>query len=258
VFNSGATAIDCQYEIVSRNGAQWEEGYGYFSAATTFARRRITANSSGTTSAISLATGTKDLMFHPISGGVVAALPKVTTLATTRLTIPPYPYTYGTLQTLVADKIYYCPFQVYFDDAVDAVVFKVETSNAGNVICGIYSFLPSTGGPGNKLATGSVVTISSTGLKVSSFTSVKLPVGWYYLALNMDSTAGGGTYAFTSTVQGTQNISGPLGLSSGGYAITGFYESQVYDGTLPAAASASPSVSDLNANRAPYLQLRCG
>lgn len=250
--NTDATGLPFQYFIRHRNGTQWETGIGYLSAATTLVRDLVIRNSSGTSSALTFSAGTKDVIAALCPHGAVMTLPTVYTSATSRLLNSGYqPFSAGT-GTLTADLQYYVPFRLDCADTVDAVWAMTTAGTTGNMIASIYTMLPSTGAPAERVTISGALALSATGALLMTFSAVTLPPGWYYLGVNMDTNAASSTFYKMSGSSDT--VIGVLGKGSSNNSIVGFTESHVYDGsTTPTTVG---SLTNITTGNCPILGVR--
>ena len=182
------------YTITDTDGKPLERGIGYKSGATTFVREHVLFTlSSGTfsaaNSALSLAAGTKYLIFPAGPADSVPTLPpRPCTLfaADDRIMLP------GNITGLEAVGItpsnynrgFYIP--VRFDAPARVNGFVLQPSASYNLDIGLYTIKASTGMPGS-IYVGVAATAVTSGKTVISFTEQRLVPGWYYLYLNQSA-----------------------------------------------------------------------
>lgn len=257
-FRVNSVGIPFQYHIATLDQSYVESGYGYLSNATTLVRDSapeftLSAGVAGSGSNVNFPSGTKYVHAAPIGRGFMPVLPTINTTAAAseRLESTLFPVGTAGTGTLTNDTVFFVPFFHAVTDTVDAVCFSNTVAGTNNVVCGIYSMNPATGRPLGLLANGAAVSSASTGIRVSSFTAIALPPGWYFLAM-LKQTADGTQRTLsgaTDLVYGSQT---PLGIDSSQDVIVGFTQAQAYSATLPAVGS----LTNITSGNAPAMWLR--
>lgn len=246
-FSNDSTdaGIPFQYFIQGSTGAEWESGFGYLSDATTLKRNVCLRSSAGVASKVSFAAGTKYVSCAMNGHGMVPTLPTVYASATSRLIasgVQPIARDSG---AITASLVYYFPFRYDCADTVDAVWCMTSAVVAGDLIAGVYTLQPSSGLPFHRITSSLPVTVSGSGAHVAAFNAITLPPGWYYLALNVDSTVAGSTFRIADSSQGASSppVHSILGRGATN-PIVGFTQSHTYNGaTLPKKAESLTAVS---------------
>lgn len=166
-------------------------------------------NSSGTTSALSLSAGTKDVFcaspersqaagVTTLYSGAGVALLKSASLASC------------SNGTQSANRIHYTPFKLETGITLTSLSIYVTTGSAGDALLGVYDWDHSDGGPGDLLIENNLtVSTATTGLKTGTLTtSVYLGPGWYWAAVAHEGTP---------TVWGSNyndHSGGPMGMTT--------------------------------------------
>lgn len=215
------------YTILDATGLPIETGVGHLSSSTTLVRDRpVVTYSSGVLddsgpAAISLTSGTKTVICADEAGSRMVAPHVIAPSSTTayRRVIPHAAMGYtATSVTLTRNRLYFVPIMV-------SGVEQIATIRAMNGISGgsggtqnwklaLYDSLP-TGGPGKKLyESGSLAPTSLAELTYTLPASVRLPPGWYWLAIAHDCTTAPNIYssapAGSVTPLGMDMANGPV------------------------------------------------
>lgn len=186
-----------QYAILDdATGAPLERGIGYLNGTGELVREKpLAAMSAGTysganVSALSLAAGTKRVICSPAAQAVLGTLPGAwlpsggtrgygdagVVAATSTL-------------ALTVDRAYAMPFVAAVDADVDALAINVTTLAAGATgKLAIFSY-GLDGLPGVMLAEGSVIDLSTTGEKYSTFTRMRPPPRFFACLLTTGAAA---------------------------------------------------------------------
>lgn len=181
------------YWIVDDTANVWETGIGYLSASTTFVRETVLDNSSGTTSALSLAGNTVDVfiatsehMNHRVAPSLIADTGSghVRYIQGSNLNL----HTAASADS-APNVLYFTPHLLEYAGNVDAFVIEVTTAGAtgARTRVGIYS-TGSDGAPDKLILESGEINCESTGVKEDTFTARKFKPGWYWLGMVMNDT----------------------------------------------------------------------
>lgn len=161
-----------------------------------------------------------------------------------------FPYsTFGI--SLTEDVTYYTPFFVKQSTTYDQIALRTSTISGGNIVVrlGIYNHDDVTGKPSTVVVDGGTVT-ATTSSTISTVTiSQTLSVGWYWLALNMQSfTATTRTVVGRNTSSDYNSDSAILGLpcisSTNFNTISGYYETGITGAFATAGSLTASTVAD--------------
>jgi hypothetical protein len=178
------------YWIVDGDNSIWEVGIGYLSASTTLVREEVIDNSSGTTSALTLSAGTKDVFNEKDMTGAMSGFYEVNDDATYKYVFP-----FGDQEASTSgdnpDTALFHAFYLTTGGIFSGMSIEVTTAaTSGNVNLGIYSLI--NGRPGVKIAETGNISVTTTGQKTGSFSggNIQLNPGWYYSADAYSSSDG--------------------------------------------------------------------
>jgi len=245
-FNTGfGLNARFKYWIVDETNNVWETGIGYLSGTTTLVRETVLDNSSNTQVALTLSAGTKDVFCTLGEGGIVPTIPYMSDRGSK--------YIHNALSgshanvTLVADRMYYIPFWYIYEGLVDAIACNVQVAAGTLARIGIYEY-DSDGNPGDILIESADIDSSTTGIKVSTFTSQIRRPGWYYHGIMCDGAA-----AFRGEDYNYTNPCNPVGCVNTTWRESGVLYEDIASGwtTLPATAAAAPDIANGGAARIP-------
>lgn len=271
VFTSNASEASADlfyYAILDQSNPPQiiEVGKGWLSDANTLKRAEILATLSGSTydntapTAISLAAGTKNVICTGEASSFQPSMPNInaTSGSTERgVAATLYAAQAGGTLTVTKDRLFYLPFMWAVTQEVAAVKFKLATAGSGSntVRVGIYN-CNRQGYPGRLVAESGNIDCTTGGgtVKSGTFSSRRLPAGWYFAAF----ASGLGTTqpAVTCTSTGTLlNFPTPLGLQSSDlFPYAWAYEGLSANWTqLPANASGSLSMQTLGTSNLPWM-----
>jgi hypothetical protein len=178
------------YVIVHQSAAEWESGIGYLSASTTLVREQVRNNSSGTSSAISLSSGTKDV-FVSITDRSFMQPPNGYQNVSTR-GVPSAHISQGTpggTQATGLNKLRLTPY--YLDIPLVATGMRIEITTAAassKARMGLYE-VKTNGLPGNLIFETADVDTSTTGFKTGTATAKFIPAGVYWSACAGDNSS---------------------------------------------------------------------
>lgn len=211
------------YFIVDATNNAWEAGIGYLSAAATLVRETVLDNSAGTTAALNLGAGAKDVFVTPNENLLVPGLPAIRNPnALGKLMLPMnLEAAQGNTILMTADQLALVPVLYTQAGLVSAMKVYVTTPVAATKArVGLYE-LDSAGAPGRKIAESGDLDTTTSGMKSSAVTAVRVRPGWYYLA-----TIASGAVGFNKFNDGSGWRCGvsPAGTSATGNAIFGLFD----------------------------------
>lgn len=136
--------------------------------------------------AVSLASGTHNVICANAMGAHLPGLPAVDTTNGSSGAVVPYPWTAnvsGTAIASTADRLYLLNFRWACLRKVTAIKMRVSTGAAGNCRIGIYK-AGTDGKPGALLYSSGDIDTTNVGIITWTFSSAKiLPPGWYFLGV---------------------------------------------------------------------------
>lgn len=245
-------------------GAPLEAGIGYLSASTTMVREKVTETySSGTydntsPSALSLAAGTKRVIFAALTRSIMAPMSVVGSAAgykgvsNAALIGAVGAGSYNDQDQSGRMNIF--PWIHEYGGEVDAFIINcTNAGSAGQILrIGMYRATHyASGYPDSLIFESGSIDVSSTGVKTSTFTAQVLPPGHYWIAcLSTSSTAlyTGSTGTAASVLRGPATIGNSINdLAVAGYALS------VATSAMPATCPAMTWTSGLNV---PHILLR--
>jgi hypothetical protein len=193
--NALGTDVRFTYFIVDDTNTVWETGIGYLSAATTLVRETVLDNSSGTTSALNLSAGTKNVFIGDNYKSCFSPVLKYANRFISESIVRLGTFTFGNLNT------YYVPVLIRAAQSISAMGLDFTSASGTNFRLGLYD-VGTDGYPG-KLITETAELVSASGYVSGSCTADITP-GWYYVAIKMNagdtirSGFGGSLYYFPS------------------------------------------------------------
>ena len=186
--NAFGTDVHFHYLLVDDTNNVWETGRGYLSASTTLVRDQVHDNSSGTTSALNLSAGTKDVLVAPTTHTTFAAPPFYN--ANGRIFSEHLVNSSTVNKSLSSNRAYFVPFKITAPDVgISSIKCTISTALAGSGRMGIYAPTQDPGAfdtiGGRLIAEGTATfDTSTTGEKsVTLSPAVNISPGWYWLAL---------------------------------------------------------------------------
>lgn len=212
------------YFIVDATNNVWEAGIGYLSAATTLVRETVLDNSSNTTTALTLAAGTKDVICSPSENLLIPGLPTIRNPNSLGKVMLPFNLeaAQGNAVTVTADRLYLVPVLYLQAGLVSAMKVYVSTAVASSKArMGLYE-MASDGAPGRLILESGDITTTTTGmLSAAALANARVRPGWYYLAL-----IASGAVAFNKFNDGSGWKCGtnPCGTTATGNAIFSLYD----------------------------------
>lgn len=222
-----ASADHFYYAILTQDSTPQfiESGIGYMSATGTLKRAAVLSTYASSTytdqgaSAVSLAAGTKNVICTGEAGAAGGlAIPGIdTTDSCSRFLISAHiaPTVVSTSVAMVVNRVWCVPFLLASPRAVDAIWFRTSGATSGNVRAGIYT-VNRDGSGGRKLAgsTADQAVVPGTFYTITTGLPLRLPPGWYYLAMVSDATV-------SINIVGAATVtSSPLGYSQTSIAHT--------------------------------------
>lgn len=175
------------YSILNSNGEPVEEGIGCYSAVDTLTRTYVCGTYTGgvynntVPAAISL-SGTYTVIASNVRG-MAPTLPQINTAAAARYFASPSHQLSMSQKSIQVGDLIAVPLLFSAARPVDAFAIDVTTSGASAVArCGLYS-VDANGLPAKLLIESADIACSTAGVKVSTFTAVSIPPGWYYMLL---------------------------------------------------------------------------
>lgn len=234
-FNSafGLNRRFCYFIIDATNNV-WEAGIGYLSAATTLVRETVLDNSSNTTTALTLAAGTKDVICSPSENLLIPGLPTIRNPNSLGKVMLPFNLeaAQGNAVTVTADRLYLVPVLYLQAGLVSAMKVYVSTAVASSKArMGLYE-IAADGAPGRLILESGDITTTTTGmLSAAVVANARVRPGWYYLALVASGAVGFNKFNDGSVWK--------CGLSQAGTSATGNLFFSLFD-TLVAGWTALP------------------
>ncbi len=209
-FNTafGTTRKFC-YWIIDNTNNVWETGIGYLSASTTLVRETVLDNSSGTTSALTLAAGTKTVIALPSEAILPQSCPYLRSDATAGkiLSSAHHLITASASYTVTANQLILFP--AYFDvsSVLTNFVLNISTAVAASKArVGLYE-VDADGEPGALIVQSADIDTTTTGVKTPTIASLAWVPRWCYVGVMANAAVG--FYAY-----GTRLSNGPVGLNA--------------------------------------------
>lgn len=243
-------------------GAPLEAGIGYLSASTTMVREKVTETYSSSTydntspATLSLASGTKRVIVTGGPRSVMAPLPYIGSgagykgVSNGALIGAVGAGSYNDQDT--SGRLNIFPWVHEYGGEIDAFLINCTTAGAGGTILRMGLYRPgSDGNPAGLIVESGSISVSSTGVKTSTFTPFVLPPGHYWLALLSTATTAlytGTTGTAGSVLRGPQSIGNTIGdIAVAGYALS------VSTSAMPSTCPAITWTPNLNV---PHVLLR--
>jgi len=224
------------YWIVDDTNNVWECGVGHLTTSTNLVRDKVLDNSSGTTTALTLSSGTKSVFCAAPERSQAAGATTIYSSANVTVLKSAHADAIGNAPVGAANRIHYTPFKLETGVEVTSLNIYVTTADATNtdVLLGVYDWDTTNGDPGFLLTENNlVVSAATTGLKTGTLTTATyLGPGWYWVAVACEGTPTiwGSTYNDTS--------GGPQGTTTSiGRSIPGMREAYTGNWTTPALPS---------------------
>jgi len=202
------------YWIIDDTNNIWESGIGYLSASTTLVRTKVLDNSSGTTSALSLSAGTKDVFCAAPERSQAAGVHTIYSSANQTILKSASAIACAN-GTQSANRIHYTPFKLESGITVTSLNIYVTTGSAGDALLGVYDWDTTSGDPGNLLTENNLtVSTATTGLKTGTLTTpVYLGAGWYWAAVAHESTPTVWSSSYNDQIGGPMGMTNSIGRS---------------------------------------------
>ena len=223
-FNSAiGTDVRAVYWISDSTANVWETGVGYLSSSTVLVRETVTDNSSGTTSALSLA-GNSVTVYTSINSNTSSLYAFADATKTLIQASSRYLAISSSSFTATSGTLYINPFEI--NQQFTANYMRIRTNSLTDATYRMVIFEGSRGFPGQIVGDTGDVTSTSFGAKALSLTSpVLLMPGMYYVGIKfwgLDSVGAGGG-ALECYRHNTADYSGinPLGRADTGAPYTG-------------------------------------
>jgi len=230
-----------RYWIVDDTNNVWESGIGYLSASTTLVRTTVLDNSSNTTSALSLSSGTKDVFCAPAENGLSPTMTKQAAQGSQILGSPNW-CNFSSV-TVTTDRVYYIPYYCGYEGQIDSLICQVSAAAGTLLRLGLYE-VDNDGDPGGIILESGDLSPGTTGTKTYSFTAQYIKAGWYYMAI-----CSNGATDFRAVNRAAGSYFDLTGCDAVNFRPGGFlYEANGGSWTtLPATASASLTLLHDNA-----------
>lgn len=178
-----------RYEIEDETNVVWERGIGYLSGTTTLVRETVLSNSSGTTSALNLAAGTKKIYAVDDQASFVPGMDFI--YAGQKYIMPSNCRSFSATNVLAANIIYVRPFIIPNDTIPGKVTsfhFNITaTGTATKARIGLWG-KNTSGQPGVLVQQSTDFAVGTTGVKTYSFTALTIPPGRYYVGIVTDGS----------------------------------------------------------------------
>lgn len=252
----------CYAILDDSTGAPLEAGIGYLSASTTMVREKVTETYSSSTydntspATLSLASGTKRVIVTGLTRSVMSPLPYLGSgagykaVSNAALIGAVGSGSYNDQDT--SGRLNIFPWIHEYGGEIDAFMINCTTAGGGGTILrmGLYR-VGSDGNPAGLIVESGSISVSSTGVKTSTFTAFVLPPGHYWLALLSTATTAlyvGTTGTAGSVLRGPQSIGNTIGdIAVAGYALS------VSTSAMPSTCPAITWTPNLNV---PHVLLR--
>lgn len=252
------------YSIVDdTTGLPIEGGIGYLSNSTTMVREKAFATYAAATydntspAFVTLSAGTKRVIVTPLAGASVAALPAIGNIVAGAKYLS-NGAAFGEVAANayndqdLAGRMNVYPWRHDYGGEIDAFVINCTTAGGAGAILrvGLYA-TKSDGTPGELLCESPAMDVSTTGVKIGTFTARALPPGWYYVGLLSNSASS--QYVGTSA-PASISMAGPAPWGSDvNFAAAGSYVLSLATSAMP---NPCPSVTTTGGLNVPHLLIR--
>lgn len=175
------------YFLIDDTNNEWEEGLGYLSASTTLVRHDVRNNSSGTTSALNLSSGTKTVFCDT----PYWAVPRVSVGRESGMFFGANIHAAVlNLETATADRVYATPRLINDYVSITGLGIVVDTADAGQIARAAVYQQSKDGLIGDIISDTEVeMSVGSTGWITTSFSSpIILAPGYYWVGFISDGT----------------------------------------------------------------------
>lgn len=225
-------------------GTEWECGYGHLSASTTLVRDKITDNSSDGVTALNFSAGTKTVFCAPMESFSTLCLPFPYNGDSNNSVGPLNWIGPGSATAVVANRLYLLPYLHMFGGSVVSFKNYVTTAAASSKArAGLYRWNPLTGAPDTLIQESTDIDTTTTGMKTTTFTSLRVPPGWYWMSFLCSGAASVRSFSFNTATPAA------MGGTAGGLVANAFLYATITAGwsALPATPTIAATVSAADA-----------
>jgi hypothetical protein len=219
-------------------GTEWECGYGHLSAATTLVRDKILDNSSDGTTALSFSAGTKTVICTPMEAFSSPLCNPFPYNGDANASIGPLNWTGpGGTTTVVANRLYLIPFLHVYGGAVVSFKNYVLTAVAATKArAGLYRWNPLNGAPDTLVQESTDIDTTTTGMKTTTFTALRLKPGWYWMGFLCSGAISARGFSFNTATAAA------MGGTADGLQANAFLYATITAGWT--ALPATPTITD--------------